>query len=89
KNNKNSINLIDFFHILNNVAMVRGSIRTLAEKSDITQYTSCMCLEKGIYYYNTYENNQINAIDMNKEDLDGNQIKVYSYKTDLSINFEN
>lgn len=89
KNNKNSINLIDFFHILNNVAMVRGSIRTLAEKSDITQYTSCMCLEKGIYYYNTYENNQINAIDMNKEDLDGNQIKIYSYKTDLSINFEN
>lgn len=89
KNDKNSINLIDFFHILNNVAMVRGSIRTLAEKSDITQYTSCMCLEKGIYYYNTYENNQINAIDMNKEDLDGNQIKVYSYKTDLSINFEN
>lgn len=89
KNDKNSINLIDFFHILNNVAMVRGSIRTLAEKSDITQYTSCMCLEKGIYYYNTYENNQINAIDMNKEDLDGNQIKIYSYKTDLSINFEN
>lgn len=89
KNDKSSVNLIEFFHILNNVAMVRGSIRTVEEKSDITQYTSCMCLEKGIYYYNTYENNQINAIDMNKESLDGNQIKLYKYKTNLNINFEN
>lgn len=89
RNDKNSVNLIEFFHILNNVAMVRGAIRTVEEKSDITQYTSCMCLEEGIYYYNTYENNQINAIDMNKENLDGNQIKIYKYKTDLNINYEN
>ncbi|WP_349392931.1 linear amide C-N hydrolase, partial [Clostridium perfringens] len=42
KNDKDSIDLIEFFHILNNVAMVKGSIRTIEEKSDITQYTSCM-----------------------------------------------
>lgn len=89
KNDKDSIDLIEFFHILNNVAMVRGSIRTVEEKSDLTQYTSCMCLEKGIYYYNTYENNQINAIDMNKENLDGNEIKTYKYNKTLSINHVN
>lgn len=89
KNDKDSIDLIEFFHILNNVAMVRGSTRTIEEKSDITQYTSCMCLEKGIYYYNTYENNQINAIDMNKENLDGNEIKTYKYNKTLSINHVN
>ena len=89
KNDKDSIDLIEFFHILNNVAMVRGSTRTVEEKSDLTQYTSCMCLEKGIYYYNTYENNQINAIDMNKENLDGNEIKTYKYKKTLSINHVN
>ncbi|MDU4118422.1 MAG: choloylglycine hydrolase [Clostridium perfringens] len=89
KNDKDSIDLIEFFHILNNVAMVRGSTRTLEEKSDLTQYTSCMCLEKGIYYYNTYENNQINAIDMNKENLDGNEIKTYKYNKTLSINHVN
>lgn len=89
KNDKDSIDLIEFFHILNNVAMVRGSIRTVEEKSDLTQYTSCMCLEKGIYYYNTYENNQINAIDMNKENLDGNEIKIYKYNKTLSINHVN
>ncbi|UUW66675.1 linear amide C-N hydrolase [Clostridium perfringens] len=48
-----------------------------------------MCLEKGIYYYNTYENNQINAIDMNKENLDGNEIKTYKYNKTLSINHVN
>lgn len=89
KNDKDSIDLIEFFHILNNVAMVRGSTRTVEEKSDLTQYTSCMCLEKGIYYYNTYENNQINAIDMNKENLDGNEIKIYKYNKTLSINYVN
>ncbi|MGU9063367.1 choloylglycine hydrolase [Clostridium perfringens] len=89
KNDKDSIDLIEFFHILNNVAMVRGSTRTVEEKSDLTQYTSCMCLEKGIYYYNTYENNQINAIDMNKENLDGNEIKTYKYNKTLSINYVN
>ena len=89
KNDKDSIDLIEFFHILNNVAMVRGSTRTVEEKSDLTQYTSCMCLEKGIYYYNTYENNQINAIDMNKENLDGNEIKTYKYYKTLSINHVN
>ena len=89
KNDNDSIDLIEFFHILNNVAMVRGSTRTVEEKSDLTQYTSCMCLEKGIYYYNTYENNQINAIDMNKENLDGNEIKTYKYNKTLSINHVN
>lgn len=89
KNDKDSIDLIEFFHILNNVAMVRGSTRTIEEKSDLTQYTSCMCLEKGIYYYNTYENNQINAIDMNKQNLDGNEIKTYKYNKTLSINHVN
>ncbi|MDM1003954.1 choloylglycine hydrolase [Clostridium perfringens] len=89
KNDKDSIDLIEFFHILNNVAMVRGSTRTIEEKSDLTQYTSCMCLEKGIYYYNTYENNQISAIDMNKENLDGNEIKTYKYNKTLSINHVN
>ncbi len=89
KNDKDSIDLIEFFHILNNVAMVRGSTRTVEEKSYLTQYTSCMCLEKGIYYYNTYENNQINAIDMNKENLDGNEIKTYKYNKTLSINHVN
>ncbi|MGL4450508.1 MAG: choloylglycine hydrolase, partial [Sarcina sp.] len=59
KNDRESMDVSEFFHILNNVAMVRGSVRTPQQKSDITIYTSCMNLEKGIYYYSTYGDNSI------------------------------
>lgn len=77
--------IIECFHILNSVGMVRGSVVTPDQKYDITQYTSCMCQEKGIYYYTTYNNMQINAIDMNKEDLDSNELKVFPYEDALRI----
>lgn len=81
--------LIEFYHILNAVAMVKGSVVTRQHMNDITQYTCCMSLEQGIYYYNTYNNNQINAIDLNKEDLNSHEIKVFEYKDKLVINYEN
>lgn len=81
--------IVEFFRILNNVAMVRGSVVTGKQKYDITQYTSCMCLEKGVYYYTTYNNLQINAIDMNKEDLDSSELKVFPYRDKLAIRYEN
>ncbi|MGG7213503.1 choloylglycine hydrolase [Clostridium nigeriense] len=81
--------IIEFFHILSGVAMIRGAVVTPQNLNDITQYTSCMCQEKGIYYYNTYNNNQINAIDMNKEDLDGKEIKIFEYRDKQVINYEN
>lgn len=88
-NDKDSMNISEFFHILNNVAMVRGSVRTPDNRSDITQYTSCMNQEKGIYYYNTYNNNNINAIDMHKEDLNAKEIKLFNYEDTLKINNQN
>ncbi|MGL4452477.1 MAG: linear amide C-N hydrolase, partial [Sarcina sp.] len=75
--------------ILNNVAMVRGSVRTPQQKSDITIYTSCMNLEKGIYYYSTYGDNSISAVNMNNEDLNGKEIKLFDYSRDLKINYQN
>lgn len=79
----------EFFHILNNLAMVGGSVVTPEGKNDITLYSSCMCLECGVYYYNTYKNSQINAIDMFKENLDSDSIKVFEYKDEQSINTQN
>lgn len=88
-NCKDEVDISEFYHILNNVAMVKGSVRTSQHKDDITVYSSCMNLEKGIYNYNTYENNQINAIDMNKENLDAKEIKLFAYKDSLNINNQN
>ena len=46
-------------------------------KYEITIYSSCCNLEKGIYYYTTYENSQITGIDMYKENLDGTSLINY------------
>ncbi len=47
------------------------------EKYEKTIYSSCCNATKGIYYYITYDNNCITAVDMNKEDLDGEVLVSY------------
>ena len=46
-------------------------------KYEITLYTSCCNAQKGIYYYTTYNNHQISAVDMTKEDLDSTELIKY------------
>ena len=65
-----------FFHILQSVAHTRGSVM-VNNRPEITIYSSCCDTKRGIYYYTTYENNQITAIDMHKEDLDKDQLSVF------------
>ena len=67
----------EFFHILDSVAMVRGSVITPDGKNDITNYSCCINAERGIYYYKTYTNNQISAVHLFNEDL--NQATLISY----------
>ena len=49
----------------------------LSSQYEITLYTSCCNADKGIYYYTTYENSQITAVDMHKEDMDGTELVSY------------
>ena len=66
-----------FFHILGAVDQQRGCCDVGDGKFEITIYTSCCNADKGIYYYTTYDNHQITAVDMNKEKLDGSDIVRY------------
>lgn len=77
-----------FFHILNSVAMHRGSV-IYNGKVDITLYSSCCNTDKGIYYYTTYDNCQITAINMFAENLDGNGIVAFPLNKNLQIKYEN
>lgn len=67
-----------FFHILGSVEQVKGLNRVRNEEYEYTLYSSCCNADKGIYYYIAYNNRQITAIDMNKENLNGEKIVVYS-----------
>lgn len=79
----------EFYHMLNNVAAVNGSVITRTCEKETTLYSSCMNLQKGIYYYNTYYNNRINAIIMWNENLNAKDIKTFPYLNKLDINYEN
>ena len=81
--------IVEFFHILDNVSMVRGATYTKSGIPEITQYTSCMCQEKGLYYYKSYNNHRINVINMHNEDLNSNELKVFPYRDTEDIYFEN
>lgn len=66
-----------FFHILGSVDQQRGCCELEDGKYEITIYTSCCNTDKGIYYYNTYENHQITAVYLDRENLDGELLVRY------------
>ncbi|MDE5825150.1 MAG: choloylglycine hydrolase [Lachnospiraceae bacterium] len=66
-----------FFHILGSVDQQRGCCDVDDGKFEITIYTSCCNADKGIYYYTTYDNHQITAVDMNRENLDSSDVVRY------------
>ena len=78
-----------FFHILNSVDQQRGCCQLDDGKYEITIYTSCCNTTKGIYYYTTYDNHQITAVDMHKENLDGESLIRYPLIKGEHINYQN
>lgn len=66
-----------FFHIMNSVNVPRGCIDLGDGKYNITRYTCCCNCDKGIYYYTTYENHRITAVNMHNEDLESSCIICY------------
>jgi choloylglycine hydrolase len=78
-----------FFHILGSVDQQRGCCDLGDDKFEITLYTSCCNTDKGIYYYTTYDNHQITAVDMHREDLDGERLVRYPLVTGEQIQMQN
>ena len=78
-----------FFHILNSVDQQRGCCQLDNGKYEITIYTSCCNASKGIYYYTTYDNHQITAVDMHNENLYGKELVRYQLIKGEHINYQN
>lgn len=74
-----------FFHLLDSVVMSRGALQMPNGLYEVTVYSCCCNVDRGIYYYTTYENRQINGVDMHKENLDGNEIVVYPLRKEQKI----
>lgn len=78
-----------FFHILGSVDQQRGCCELEDGKYEITIYTSCCNTDKGIYYYNTYENHQITAVHLDRENLDGELLVRYPMIREEQIHNQN
>lgn len=78
-----------FFHILDSVNQTRGCCRLEDGNCEITQYTSCCNASQGIYYYTTYSNRRISAVDLHREDLDGDRLYRFPLVTGEDIRFIN
>lgn len=78
-----------FFHILGSVDQQRGCCELDNGKYEITIYTCCCNASKGIYYYTTYDNHQITAVNMHRENLDGSTLIRYSLIKGEQIKMQN
>lgn len=78
-----------FFHLLDSVSMVKGSVIADKDVYELTIYSCCVNADKGIYYYKTYTNNQLTAIHMNHENLNGCNLKRFPLRTSQQIAWMN
>ena len=83
-----SESISQFFHILGSVAQQKGCCR-VGSKFEYTIYSSCCNTDTGVYYYTTYENSQITAVDMHKVALDSEELVIYPLVTGQQINYQN
>ena len=82
-------NVNQFFHILGAVEQQKGCVQLENGEYEYTIYSSCCNTARGIYYYKSYDNSRIHAIDMNKEDLEGKDLIAFPMMTEVDIKWEN
>lgn len=78
-----------FFHILDSVAVVKGTNITQDRKYDTTTYSCCINTTKGIYYYKIYNNNQITAIRLNEKNMNRKDLEIHQLVENQQINYTN
>lgn len=66
-----------FFHLLDSVAMPKGSVMAPGGDWEFTLYSCCINGEEGAYYYKTYGNNQLTAVHLHNANLDGEALVEY------------
>ena len=87
--NSEAESVSQFFHILGAVEQVRGCCEVEPGKHEITIYTSCCSAQHGIYYYTTYENRRISAVDMHRCDLDAAALTCFAPRTAEDVFYQN
>ena len=69
--------VMQFFHILDSVSVVNGSIALDSGEDYYTRYSCCINADRGVYYYKTYGCGRVCAVNMNNENLDSNTVITF------------
>lgn len=78
-----------FFHILHSVEQQNGCCDLGNGHYEYTIYSSCYNLHEGIFYYTTYNNHQISAIQMHNANLDSDTLTTLPVIETEQINYQN
>lgn len=78
-----------FFHILTSVEQQRGCVQMEDGAYELTIYSCCCNTDTGVYYYTTYDNRAITAVDMYREDLEGSAVVSYPLQKEPCIQYQN
>ena len=71
---KSFVNL--YFRMLDSVSQIRGCNQENDRGEEITIYSCCQDLDKGIYYYTIYQCREIKAISFDEIQLNDNKLKI-------------
>ena len=78
-----------FFHILDSVATIKGTVLTKENKLDMTTYSSCINASKGIYYFKTYYDSQINAVKFNEKNINSKELEIHELPITQNVKYLN
>lgn len=81
-------NINQFFHILSSVEQQEGCVITNG-KFEKTVYSCCCDSDTGIYYYKTYENSHISAIQMHRVNLQQKKLISFPLIKEQQIQYVN
>jgi len=70
-------NVQRMFRILSNCAQLKGSVQTRDGRQMYTRYSSCFNASRQTYYYSTYENSRITALQLRPELAEGSALHCY------------
>lgn len=74
-----------FFHVLDGVSMIKGSVITKEGRMDFTRYACCIDAKNGIYYYKTYENSRIQAISLKEIKIQEERLSFFEIGKEQEI----
>jgi choloylglycine hydrolase len=82
-------NVTNYFHCLHAVEQQEGLDEVAPGKFEATIYSDGINLSTGTFYYTTYQNNQINAVQLHHADLNRQELALFPLQTEQVLHFQN